>query len=189
MSAHRSGLLALAVAMLVAGAGLAAPRLAPVRTPGFEAPALAPQPGPARLAVPRAEVPAPPDSSVNEEQCAVCRLAERTTGALPPGSFTLDPELSPDGAVVQVRAPDPQVRATLWQAMVARGALLEAMRNGEAMQLCTSCAARRSLLSQVEIRAQRTPSGLTLAYASKNPTIVEQLHSLVRGLQAGPVQF
>jgi len=143
----------------------------------------------ASLTRPPSEVPQALDPGVAEETCVACRLAQQTTGSLPLGSFTLDPELSVDGVVVRVAAPDPHVRATLWQAMLARGALLDALRSGESMPLCESCAARRALLSQVEIRAQRTASGLTLAYASKNPAVVRQIHTLVRGLQAAPIQF
>jgi hypothetical protein len=182
--------------LFVAGAGLllAAVVWASAGVPGqrgapLESPLLAGQGTAPKLSVQRPEAPQLPAPHADDERCVACRLATRTTGALAPGSFTLAPEMVADGAVLRITSPDPHVRATLWQAMLERSALLTALRSGKAMMLCSSCAARRALISQVEIRAQRTAGGLTLAYASKNPAVVAQLHALVRSVQAEPVPF
>jgi hypothetical protein len=184
------------LAALATGAGLlvAVAVLASSGVPGrggtpLESPGLAGQDTVPKLSVQRPEAPQPPAPDANDERCVACRLATRTTGALAPGSFTLAPEMVANGAVLRITSPDPHVRATLWQAMLERSALLTALRSGKAMTLCSSCAARRALISQVEFRAQRTAGGLTLAYASKNPAVVAQLHALVRSVQAEPVPF
>jgi hypothetical protein len=189
MSAKTLGALATIMGLLLAAGVLASSSTRKQANAVLDPRALTAGEAPARFSGPPSEVPPPLDPDADAARCVACRLAQRTTGSLPAGSFTLEPEVSADGVVVRVIATDPQARATLWQSMLARSALLEALRNGESMPLCASCTARRALISQVEIRARRTASGLILAYASKNPAIVQQIQALVRGVQANPVRF
>lgn len=144
---------------------------------------------PASLSPSRPEAPRSPLPDPGPETCVICRLARQTTGSLPPGSFTLAPEIAADGAVVRVAAADPTVRAALWEAMQAREELLAALRGGAPLPLCERCAMRRTWLAEVETHAERTAFGLRLAYASHNPEIVQHLHALVRGYQSASVRF
>ncbi len=175
--------------LLAAASGRPSPQMAGPAGAALKIPVPTGQEAAPSLMAPHSEIPQPIDPEASEERCVACRLALRTTGSLPPGSFTLAPEIASDGALVHVTAVDPRVRESLWQAMEARGALLEAMRKGTSMPLCRSCAMRRSLLAELEIRARRTPTGLDLAYASKNRSIVEQLHTLVREALGAPTAY
>jgi hypothetical protein len=160
------------------------PRLLPVLDP----PAVAPSP-PGRLFQPRTETPTPLDPDAEHERCAACRLAAATTGQLPAGSYRIESRAVADGVLLSVTASEAPVREALWKAMEARAALVEALRAGDAVQLCDACRARHVLLADLRIAARRTPEGLVLVYTSPTDAVVRRIQAVLRQTGSAPVQF
>jgi hypothetical protein len=149
-------------------------------------------PPPARttgLDRPPAEAPVPLDPETDTERCAACRLAAGTTGQLPAGSFDLRPQVLEDGVALRVTSSDRAVRDALWKATMARGELLEALRTGAPVQLCTECRRRITMLTELKIAARRIPDGMVLVYTSEREDVVRHIHAILRAAQEAPVQF
>jgi hypothetical protein len=111
------------------------------------------------LAPPRFELP-PLDPEADIEACAVCRLATATTGQIPADAFRIEGTLVEHGATLRLLSSDAAVRDALWQATLARGCVLAALR--------------------AEISARRIPEGVMLVYTSPSPEVVRQIQTAVR---------
>ena len=158
-------------------------------TRGVDAPALPVNEWSGRLSEPRPEFPPPLDSDARPDRCTVCRLAAATTGKLPVTAFHIEGSATLNGAALRLVSTDPAVREALWQATVARGELLSALRSGADLELCPSCRDRRATLADLDISAQRIPQGVLLVYTSSSPAVVQQIHTVVDAGRDGPLRF
>ena len=156
---------------------------------GTDSPGLPPQTWSGQLSLPRPEAPPAYDSEVEFERCVVCRLAASSTGRLPSGSYRVEGSATASGAALRLVSDDPVVRDALWQATLARGHLLSALRAGADLDLCRSCRMQRAALTDLEITARRIPEGVALVYASRSPVVVQQIHTVVRAGIDAPLQF
>jgi hypothetical protein len=163
---------------------------AAARTASTLDPQAVPPPAPATsLDRPPAESPVPLNPESDVEHCAACRLAAGTTGQLAPGSFELRPEVLEDGVSLRITSNDRAVRDALWKATLARGELLEALRTGAPVQLCSECRARVAMLTELKIVAHRIPEGMVLVYTSEREDVVRHIHAIVQATHEVPVQF
>jgi hypothetical protein len=166
---------------LAGGPTGAATTPAPARVP--ELPPLPPVAVPARFAGqfagPQSEIP-PLDPETDIQTCAVCRLAAATTSRLPNDAFRVESQVIEYGATLRLVSADPTVRDALWQATVARGQLLAALRAGSGVHLCAWCRERHEMLPDLEISARRIPEGVFLVYTSASPAVVRQIQMAVR---------
>jgi len=145
------------------------PPLPPLRVP----PDLADQ-----LVRPRFELP-PLDPEADIRSCTVCQLAQATTGRIAADAFRIESALTERGATLRLLSEDASVRDALWEATLARGRVLAALRAGDGVHLCSSCRERRELLADLEISARRIPEGVILVYSSASPTVVRQIQMVV----------
>lgn len=171
----------LAVAIAGGPSGAATPAPSASQNPST-LPPLPPLPVPpdvaGELARPRFELP-PLDPEADIRSCAVCRLAAATTGQIPTDAFRIESAMIDRGATLRLLSDDPAVRDALWQATLARGRVLAALRAGDGIHLCAWCRDRRMLLVDLEISARRIPEGVMLVYTSASPTVVHQIQAAV----------
>ena len=158
-------------------------------TRGLDAPALPSNEWSGRLSDPRPELSPPLDSEAEPDRCTVCRLAAATTGNLPASAYHIEGSATVNGAALRLVSTDPAVREALWQATIARGELMAALRSGTELELCPSCRDRRATLADLDISAQRIPQGVLLVYTSSSPTVVQQIHTVVDAGRDAPLQF
>jgi hypothetical protein len=148
---------------------------------------LDPPAGPRLESAPR-EAP-PLDGDASPRMCAACRLADATTGRIALEDLHIRTAPLADGVSVRATANAPEARELLWKAMVARGELIEALRNGAARDLCGTCRMRSSMLRSLRIEVRRIPDGVELVYTSTSADIVREIHAAARATQPFVTQF
>jgi len=125
----------------------------------------------------RPESPLTRDRQASE--CAACRVA--LAGAfLSDQHVQLESRRLDNGVALRFTSQDSAVRDQLWKATLARGEMVEALRTGgDQVSLCDHCRARRDVLADLQIAAQRIPEGVVVVYTSARPEVVRDLMHLL----------
>lgn len=175
----------------LAGANVAIPGLAhasPGLQPVLDPPAVAPSRPPSLLQT-RPEAPVPLDPGAQPEPCTACRVANATTGSLARAAYRVEARVLEDGAALRLTSADAAVREALWKAAEARASLVEALRSGASVHLCSQCRARSAWLADLRIGARRLPDGVLLVYTSTSDAIVRHIQAAVQQSGAASLRF
>ena len=126
----------------------------------------------------RPESPWSPDRQASE--CAACRVALQSGAFLNDQHVQLESRRLDNGVALRFTSQDSAVRDQLWKATLARGEMVEALRTGgDQVNLCGHCRARRDVLADLQIAAQRIPEGVVVVYTSARPEVVRDLMHLL----------
>jgi len=112
-------------------------------------------------------------------ECAACRMAMQSGSVLSDLTIRLESRPLENGVALRFTSADAGVRDQLWKATLIRGEMVEALRTGNEVSLCDHCRARRDVLADLQVAAQRIPEGVVVVYTSTRPEVVRDLMHLL----------